>query len=292
MHKLEYYLVVILFRFFQWLPRSAAKRFAQVFSIVIGQIIRYRRRVVRDNLNLVYGTDWPFEKTAFIKAVYKHFTFLWIELLQMAKLDASMLNRYFTIHGGEVLDEALQKKRGVILISGHFGNFEWLGQMHAFLGYKINGIAKKQSNPYVNDFVYNIRRRNGVGIIYTKRAMKEAIEVLKRNEIVGIVNDQDAGKKGLFVQFMGRPSSTAAGSAVLHLRTGAPLIFIAAIRRDFGQFDVYYEKIYDAGEPQEVTTEKIIEITQQYVTRLEKWVRQYPEQWFWMHRRWKTRPVY
>jgi len=290
MHKLEYYLVVILFRFFQWLSLSAAKRFAQILSVFIGRIIRYRRRVIHDNLRLVYRSDWPFDKSTFFKAVYEHFTFLWIEFLQMTKLDASSLNRHFTIHGREILDEAFQKKRGVILISGHFGNFEWLGQMHALLGFKVNGIAKRQSNRYVNEFIHNIRNRNDVGVIYTKTAMHDGVEVLGRNEILAIVNDQDAGKRGLFVQFMGQPSATAAGPAVFHLRTGAALIFIVAIRKDYGQFDVYYEKIAETQDPQEVTTEKIHAITQRYANHLEAWVRKYPEQWFWMHRRWKTKP--
>ncbi|MEJ2545315.1 MAG: lysophospholipid acyltransferase family protein, partial [Calditrichaceae bacterium] len=195
----------------------------------------------------------------------------------------------FTVHNSEIFEEAYKNKKGVILLSGHMGNFEWLGQMHGQMGNKIYGIAKRLKNPLVNQLVEKNRLRENMGVIYTKKAMKDGIQVLKNNNLLAIVMDQDAKKKGVFVNFLGLPSSAAVGPAVFHLKTGAPLIFLMSIRRDYGKFDAYYEEICPASGSQEVNDENILRITQKHMSVLEKWVLRYPEQWFWMHRRWKTK---
>ena len=171
------------------------------------------------------------------------------------------------------------------------GNFEWLGQMHGQLGHKTNGIAKRQRNPLVNQLIEKNRLRKNMGVIYTRNAMKEGIEVLKNKDILAIVTDQDAKSRGVFVDFLGIPSSTAVGPAVFHLRTGAPIIFLMSIRTDYGKFDAYYEEVCPKTDPRDVTDKKIKELTQLHSAVLDKWIRKYPEQWFWMHRRWKTKPA-
>ena len=290
MYRIEYLIVKLLFGIFQNINLSAGKKIAYIIYFLTYRLFRYRRKVIISNLKLVYGESLPKPLSELLKGIYKNFIFLWMEFLQNNKVVKKNLSQIFTVHNPEIFDEAYKKNKGVIIISGHMGNFEWLGQMHGQSGRKISGISKKQTNPLVNQLVEKIRLRENLGVIYMRNAMVEGIEVLKNKDLLAIVMDQDARKKGVFVDFMGMPSSTAVGPAVFHLRTGAPLIFLMSIRRDYGKFDAYYEEICPAAEPSEVTDQKIKEITQLHSSVLEKWILKYPEQWFWMHRRWKTKP--
>lgn len=261
-------------------------------AFLIGTIFHYRRKVVIANLHLVYGQQLPFPKKQLLQAIYRNFAYLWMEVLQSPRLTKQNLQERIRLHNREVLDNALAKGKGLILITAHLGNFEWIAHLFAYHGYKMNAIAKRQSNPYVNAFIENIRTRSGTKVIYTKEATKKGLEVLKKNEILGFVADQDARQRGVFVEFMGQPSSTAVGPAVFHLRSAAPICMIIVIRRDYGRFDVYFEDVLDGlPEPQKVTDQRIREITRLHTSKLEKWVRQYPGQWFWTHRRWKTQPT-
>lgn len=229
------------------------------------------------------------EKTLLLKNIYRNFSYLWMEYLQANIKKSAEMMKSCRFHHIEHLDKALERGKGIILVTGHMGNFEWFAYVLSMMGYKIAGVAKRQSNPYINELIYNSRRQFGTEVIYTKSAMKDGIKILQENKMLGLVADQDAKHRGIFVDFLGIPSSTAVGPAVFHLRSGAPMIFCAAIRRDYAQFDVYFEPpletVYDKA-----TDENIRTITQRHVRALERWVRQYPEQWFWTHRRWKTRP--
>ena len=291
MHLIEYLIVKLLFLIFSSLSINAGKKIANIVYWFIAHVIKYRKKVILSNLSLVYGEHLPIEKEELLNSIYRNFVYLWMEFLQVSKLTKKSINDIFTIHNPEIFEDAVNRNNGCILLSGHFGNFEWLGQMYALMGYKLTGIAKRQGNPYVNELVEKNRKQFNIGVIYTKNAIPEGLKVLKNNEFLAIVTDQDARKKGIFVDFMGLPSSTAVGPAIFHLRTGAPLLFVISIRKDYGKFDVYYHLVAPSSKPQTITDEKIKELTQLHTSFLDKWVRQYPDQWFWMHRRWKTKPV-
>jgi KDO2-lipid IV(A) lauroyltransferase len=250
-----------------------------VLYFIIAKIIRYRKKVILDNLHRVYGDSLPDDKKRLLNNIYKNFVFLWMEFLQLTHLNKNNLADHFNFNDLDKLDRALSKGKGVIFMTGHYG----------IKNYHVWGIAKKQSNPYVNEFIEKIRRELGAEVIYTKNAMKEGLEVLKKNHLLAIVADQDAGKKGVFVDFLGQPSSTAIGPAVFHLRSGAPILCAVAVRKDYGKFDIYFEEVTH-NIKYKINDKKIKEITQLHASVLGKWVLKYPEQWFWMHRRWKTKP--
>ena len=291
MHRVEYIIVKFLFWIFQNISLSAGKKIALVVYYLTYKVFRYRRHVIINNLKLVYGKALPKPLEELLKGIYKNFIFLWMEFLQNNKVIKENLSDIFTIHNYDIFENAYNEEKGIIIISGHMGNFEWLGQMHGQLGHKTSGIAKRQSNPLVNQLVERNRLRKNMGVIYARNAMKEGVEVLENGDILAIVTDQDAKARGIFVDFLGLPSSTAVGPAVFHLRTGAPIIFLMSIRKDYGRFDAYYEEMCPVSEPQEVNDENIRNITQLHASVLDKWIRKYPEQWFWMHRRWKTKPA-
>lgn len=289
MYKLQFFLFKCLHLLFSIINISSAEKLANIFAFMIGNIFRYRREVILDNLHLVYGDILPEKENILLKKIYRNFTYLWFEVLYAKKINLENFKDHFTIKNFEIVNNLLSLNKGLIMITGHLGNFEWTPGLFGLKGYYYNAIAKRQRNPYINAFMQDTREYFGGKIIFTKNALKEGLRVLRNNEILMMVVDQDARRKGVFVNFLGIPSSTAVGTAIFHLRTKAPILFIAMIRKSFGHFDVYFEEV-NTKDDLTITEESVIEITQAHSAVLEKWVRKYPEQWFWMHKRWKTKP--
>jgi Kdo2-lipid IVA lauroyltransferase/acyltransferase len=266
-----------------------AEKLADFLAFLIGNVFRYRRKTILNNLHMVYGENLPANKKILLRNIYRNFTYLWFEVMHTKKITPENFNDHFIVHGFEIFEQLIQRNKGLILISGHFGNFEWTPIILGIKGYFYTAIAKRQRNPYVNKFITESREFFGGKIIFVKKALKEGLNVLRKKKLLLLVGDQDARKKGVFVDFLGIPSSTAVGTAVFHLRTGAPILFIALIRKSYAHFEVFFEEI-KAPENLKYSEESIIEITQIHTRVLEKWIRKYPEQWFWMHRRWKSKP--
>ncbi len=289
MHKIEYLLLKSLYYIFTLAPFNLVERVANFFAFILQHIVKYRHNVIVENLERVYGNNLPQEEKKLLKDIYRNFTYLWFEVLQTKKINKNNIDQHFTAHNLELVRKTLEDEKGAIIMTGHLGNFEWFS---IYLGIKevpFAAIAKRIRNKYVDEFMLNIRERNGCKVIYTKTALKEGLQFLRSKKVVAIAADQDARKKGIFVDFLGQPSSTAIGPAIFHLRSGAPMLFMAAIRSKYAHFDVYFEKInIRAG--LKTSDESIHEITQNHVTSLDSWIRKHPEQWFWMHKRWKSKP--
>jgi len=161
-----------------------------------------------------------------------------------------------------------------------------IGLFHTF-GEKTAVIQQRQNNLLVNERMKKLREKWGMKIIYPRGAVRNCEQALSEGYNVGLLGDQDAGDRGVYVPFFGKMSSSHVGAAVLHLRTGAPMFFIACPRVDRQKIILECHRLPDyAGE--EITEDKIKKIIACYFTYLENSIRQFPEQYFWMHRRWKS----
>ncbi len=289
MHKIEYLLLLFLDALFRRLPFAVGRFKASVLYFLVAYVLRYRQKVIRQNLELAFNGKLPREASALIKDIYRHFVYLWMEFLQSARLARTDWQKRINVHNAEIVDEAFAQKKGAVLITGHFGNFEWINILLRLKGYPFAAVAKRQSNPYVDKFILERREQFGTKIFYMREAFKEGIKFLQNNGAIGLVADQDARDKGIFVDFFGHPASTFVGPALYHMRTGAPIILILAVRKDYARFDLHFEKVECDWQGLD-RDDAIRKITQAHVSALEKWIRRYPEQWFWMHRRWKTQP--
>ena len=190
-----------------------------------------------------------------------------------------------------VLQLLLRKQQGIIMLTGHYGNWEILGYVLATLGFPTTSIARPLDNPYISEFVFGVRERTGQRIIHKKGATEEVTEVLDSHGVVGFIADQNAGSKGLFVDFFGRKASTYKSIGLLAMNYDLPVIigYARRHRRKPFHFECAMQDIIWPADwkPQD---DPLRYITQRYTKAIEDMVRADPAQYLWVHRRWKTRP--
>jgi KDO2-lipid IV(A) lauroyltransferase len=174
---------------------------------------------------------------------------------------------------------------GAVIVTGHLGNWEAAGAAVASLGMPLAAVVKRQSNDEFDRLLVDSRRRIGIEPVYMEDSRARLPELIRSGTSVALVADQDAGNRGLFVPFLGRPASTFRGPARLSMSTGAPLFFGSAIREGDG-----YRAILEPVKTDLTGGEAELDLTRKWAQRLEAWVRRYPDQYFWFHRRWKTLP--
>lgn len=191
---------------------------------------------------------------------------------------------------GDVLRLLLRRERGLIIVTGHYGNWEIGGYALATLGFETTSIARPLDNAYVNEWLLGVRERMGQRIIAKKGATEQVATALERGGVVGFIADQNAGPKGIFVDFFGRQASTYKSIALLAMQYEVPVV-IGYTRRIDHRFrfrmamqDIIYPADWKGQH------DPLRYITQRYTTAIEDFVRTDPGQYLWVHRRWKTRP--
>jgi KDO2-lipid IV(A) lauroyltransferase len=190
----------------------------------------------------------------------------------------------------ETLQLLLRKDQGAIMLTGHYGNWEILGYVLATLGFETTAIARPLDNPHVNKWLLGVREKKGQRIIAKKGATSEVTDVLEKHGVVGFIADQNAGPKGIFVDFFGRKASTYKSIGLLALNYNVPVV-IGYARRLNDQFR-FRIAMQDIIWPDDWKTEEdpLRYITQRYSKAIEDFVREDPGQYLWIHRRWKSRP--
>jgi len=290
MDKLEYVLLRLLYGIFQLFPVSIVKALAHGITFIVRVILKYRYTVILENIMQAFPGLSESEQKRLMRASYRHFIYLWIELLITWRLDDSYFTENFESDDMAQITGIVGEGKPVILVGGHLGNFEWLGY---FLSRHIPGLyafMKRIHNPYINEFMISNRRRMGLSLITVDRsAFKKGLAMLKSGKSLALLADQDVGERGIFVTFLNRPAATATGTAIYHRQTGIPVFHCAAIRKSFGKFSIYVERIPDQS-PGNDKAMDIFSLTQKHTALLEQLVKRHPEQYFWSHRRWKSRP--
>jgi KDO2-lipid IV(A) lauroyltransferase len=191
----------------------------------------------------------------------------------------------------DALFRAVKKKKGVFMLTGHFGNWELMSAATSLrIGINNAVVVRPADFEPADRLLRTLRSRFGTEIIPKRRAMKKLLSVEKENKVIGILLDQNVDwYEGVFVPFMGRPACTNKGLALVALRTGSPVVPIFSIREPDGRYRI----IFEDEVPLKRTGDKIKdteENTAQFTQIIEKYVRKYPDHWFWFHKRWKTQP--
>ena len=281
-------------RFLGWsarlLPYSLALQCSRVLGFLLFSVARIRRQVVLSNLR----RGFPEKSFREIKQIawqnYIHFSRVAIEYLNFPRLYRRNLSDIVDFNDKEILDEVQRTGKGGILVGGHFGNWEILGSAIARQGYSLTAVVADQRNTLVDYWMNEYRTASGMKVFRRKEATKAILRALKKGEFVILLSDQDAGKDGVFVDYFGTLVSAPAGAAVFALRTGASLIYVSCALKG-KKYGTFFHPI-DVSQYRELNySEAVQQITQAFTRLLEADVRIYPEQWFWMHRRWKSSPM-
>lgn len=203
------------------------------------------------------------------------------------------LQRRVAFEGKENLDKALARGSGVILVSGHFGNFPLMMARLSLAGFQVNGIMRPMRDEKVEKIFLEKRNRLGVKTIYSqprKTCVEGSIRCLRNNELLFIPIDQNFGTAGVFVDFFGTKAATATGPVILALRTKALLLPCFIIRQDNDMHKIVFEPALDLA-PGVRDEDFVVSNIQRLTSIIEMYIRRYPAQWSWMHRRWKSRPA-
>ncbi len=255
----------------------------------IFSVLRIRRKVVMDNLSSSFPEKSKKELLGIAKRAYQNFAKTTFEYMRFPILDKETVSSLVHIENPEHFDEILRIGKGGVLVAGHFGNWELMGAALALMDYPMSFLVGEQHNKLVDDMMNHYRELMTIRIIHMGMAVRGVIKALRNNGFVALLSDQDAGREGVFVDFLGRKSSVHQGPAVFALKTGAPILYGSAIRLPNGRHRVE-SHILTFDHLKGLTPENIREVTQAYTHLLEEAVRAHPDHWFWMHRRWKTRP--
>lgn len=289
MRKPLHFLAYLLLRAICFILTALPLWFAYSLAKGLGDfgysILRYRRQVVMNNLAIAFGDELTEAERLDIAAEsYRQIAMSFMELLIAPKLQ-EQIQHILAPEDNSLIQRLLHQGNGLITISGHLGNWELQGAAAATaMSEPFTVAAVQQSNPYIDRFI--TRRRNGMGmqVAGTKAAMKLLLKALKNKQAIGLVADQNAGRDAVFIDFFGKIAATQPGPAMLALKFGAPLVVGAAIRTGPGKFKILSQQV-------EVNKDDTVQtLTQRHVKILESFIRQYPAQYFWLHRRWKTRP--
>lgn len=244
----------------------------------------YVKNIMMETLNISQN-----EAEKLRSGCYENFV---LNSMEMAKLkyisDEEVLNM-LDVEGYEHLEEAYRKGNGVIIMSGHFGLWEYIPQWAALKGYKVTTVVRRQNNKYADQWFEEMRRAHKGKTTDSGMGLREILRALKNGYVLGLMMDQDNGKKGIFVKFMNKWCSAPVGPAMISLKMKTPIVPLFIVPNYNGK---HYFKIYPPLYPEnyENTVEGQQKLTADYTELYEQLVRKYPEQWFWLHRRWKTQP--
>jgi KDO2-lipid IV(A) lauroyltransferase len=274
-----------------YLPAPIARALGASLGEAAYWVLPGRRRIALDNLGLALGEVVPApRRAALARRCFRHLGITAAECCRLFFGPAERLLGRVHVRGLEHAEAALAEGRGAFCLTAHYGNWELLAAAHRLSRFGLTVVVRPLDNPFLDAVVARARERSGLRVVPKRDAVRGVRAALARGDCVGILLDQDAGRDGAFVPFLGRPASTSRSLAVLALKTRAPVI-PAFIRRLPGGD---HELVLEQPIPLAVTGDldhDILENTARFAAAIERHVRAHPEQWFWVHRRWKSRPA-
>jgi KDO2-lipid IV(A) lauroyltransferase len=274
---------------FTIIPLSSGLAIASFLGTGAFYVLGRYRRLTIDNLKYAFGSEkTQSELRAIAKRVFQNLGKNAVELVNLPKFNRERMDTFVRFRNRERLDKAYEKGRGVIVLTAHFGSWELMASALRENNYPGVTIARRIYFSKYDDFLNALRRSRDVEVIYRDESPRKVLKVLKRNWIVGIVADQDVDSvDGVFVNFFGKPAYTPSGPAALAKASGAVLLPVFIVREGLWHTIACEEPIQLSNTPDKEAD--LICNTQKWSDVVESYIRKYPEQWVWMHRRWKTK---
>lgn len=284
---IEYFLYKFGFFLANNLPLRVNYFISRIFSILQYLVAFRDRKAVMQNQRIISGKQAHiFSKGAL---VYQNFGLYLVDFFRFGKIDKNYIDKHIKVTGKSYLDEALDRKHGAIALTAHLGNWELGGVVVSNLGYPIYGVALPHKDKKVDEFFNRQRKTKGLNVIPLGIAVRRCYQLLRENKIVALVADKDFSQKsqGIRVKFLGREAFLPKGPAVLALRTHAAIVPGFMLREPGYKYKLVFEKPIYPPMVTEFDDNAVIELMQQYIPILEKYIRENSTQWFMFREFWK-----
>lgn len=289
-HLLEYFLLQTFGRAVRLFPFTVAGKVGAALGSFMYTVFGYRRSVTERNLRNAFPEYTDSQIKGIAGGAFRTVGASLVEFLWTPRLTTEKVRAMVNYKNPEVMKSLLARGKGVVLLSAHFGNWELMGHsIPAHIGVPMLEIAKSQSNPLVDRVIDSFRRQLGNSTVPMEHSVRVVLKALGEGRIVGMLADQTAPKDSVPVEFFGRPTPTFEGPAVFSLKTGAPIALGFTLREPDGTFSQEFNEV-EAVELHGASKENIALLTQKHVRLTEEFIRKHPEQWMWMHKRWKHVP--
>ena len=283
-----------------WLVTKGLHLMPRRFALAVGRgagrlacaLDASHRGIADENLKAAFGdTISPKHRARLVHEVFAHFGTVAVESLLMERLGPHDIDRMVEYEGVDHIRKAFLKGKGVLVFSGHFGNWEMVALMQGWLGYPMAMVTRRLDNPHLERLLQRGRTRSGNEVVHKRHAMRGILRALKHAWCVAIVIDQDTrGADHVFADFFGRPAATTPTLARVALKTGAPIVPVFGVPLPDGRYRITYLPEVEVA-PTGNREANVLAITQECTHIIEEWVRRHPSLWLWMHKRWKTRPA-
>jgi len=284
----EYAVVMAILSVIRIIPFGAALKFGGLLGSFLYRIDKRHREITLDNLRKSFADKSEDEIELIARSVYKNVGYLTVEFICSSRYGKNF-DRYFTVRNYDIYKKALEKGKGVLILTGHCGSWELLALAQSILKPPAGVVVRPLDNPYLDRAVSRLREQYGNFLINKTNGMRDILKTLSSGNAAGILLDQNVkAKEGVFVDFFGRPACTNKGMALIAARTKAAVVptFIHRVGPDRHEILVCDEiPLVETGDKEA----DIVTNTQAYTKAIEDFITDYPDQWFWMHRRWKTK---
>ncbi len=295
--RIKDYLVYLLIRMcvclVQALPLGVTRSLAAGLAGLAYHVDRRHRLVAEENLRQAFpGQLTPVQIDRMVRSTYRHFCGVILEIIHLPrKFSPYTWFQYLNIPRNREMVERLLSGRPLLIVTGHFGNWEMGGYGLGLLGFTAHAVARPLDNPFLDDYLRRFREGTGQKLLAKHGDFAKMQSLLDSGGIIATLADQDAGARGVFVDFFGRPASTHKAIALLALEHHVPLMVVGC--RKIAEPMKYELLMEDCILPEdyEARTDAVAAMTQKFTTALERIIRSAPEQYFWLHRRWKHQPA-
>ncbi len=277
----------IVFWLFQHLPRAVLLAFMRFVAWTVWTL-GIRRQVALSNLEIAFPEKSPQERWELARRCYRHLAVAMVDFLRTPGMSDEELRQIVNAEGFDKLTPLLEARKGFIVLGAHFGNFEMIGVYGSRHGVPLTALTRKLKGA-ANALWVSVRRMAGIDEIH--KGMDNLVAAVNSGKALAIFIDQNMLlKRAVFVPFFGKLAATTPAPAVVAERTGVPLFITQIVLEPDGRYRTLIEGPYHFERKSEDRDADILAFTAMLNDRLERMIRQYPEQWFWLHRRWKTRP--
>jgi KDO2-lipid IV(A) lauroyltransferase len=277
----------------QALPEATARGFAGLLAKLAYRLDRRHRQVADDNLRHAFPKLTDAQRDRVVRATFQHFLSLIVEIARLPrKLCVGNWRDHVTLVGGDKVVGAMTTGRPALIVTGHLGNWELAGFALGLFGFRTYAVARTLDNPYLDDFIRRFREKTGQRVLAKKGDYDQITGLLQAGGILATLADQDAGQRGVYVDFLGRPASTHKAIALMAIEYDVPLV-VVGVPRVSARPRHYHVVVEEVIDPSEFANrpDAVRALTQRYTAAFERLVRRYPEQYFWLHRRWKNQPA-